>query len=86
MNTARKLTLSDAVSWDRKEMWLQVREKLAVFPVRYSHEHIPYLVFESTINDDFFMLKPGLIGKTWVIWSEKPAANQRRKAFTEEGA
>ena len=84
---ARKLTLDEIMGeYEGHVIWMQVRERLAAWPVKYSHmvqmdDGRNYLVFNLIGSKDFNMLAPTLMGKTWVVWSGKPTAAQRREAF-----
>lgn len=83
----RKLSIDEIMNGsEEQEIWIQVRERVTAWPVRYSHlaqmdDGRSYLVFNMVGSKDTNMLAPTLMGKTWVAWNAKPSAMKRREAF-----
>lgn len=78
---ARILDMEEITAWDGKEMWLLTRGNMASWPVIYDHEQIPYLVFKTIVGKSFYMLRPALMLKTWVMFDKRPSAGLRRSTF-----
>lgn len=86
---ARALSLDEILGeYEGRVIWIQVRERLAAMPAKFirmteteSGESY-YLAFDSTEKKgDHYYLRPTLMGKTWIAWSDKPTAMQRREAM-----
>ena len=85
---ARILTLNEIMEeYEGHVIWMQVKEKITVWPVKYSHMIEDaggknWLAFDGVERKgDHYYLRPTLMGKTWVMWSDKPTGSQRREAL-----
>lgn len=84
---ARKLTLDEIMGeYEGHVIWIQVRERLAAWPVKFSHvaqmdDGRNMMVFDLVKSRGCNMMRPTLLGKTWVAWSAQPLAAERREAF-----
>ena len=85
-----KLSLDEIMGeYEGHVIWIQVRERLAAWPVKYSHmvqmdDGRNLMVFDMIKTRGCNMMRPTLLGKTWIAWNERPSAIQRRRAFDRD--
>lgn len=72
MEKARVLKLNEAVEYNRKRIWLELREVDGVIPVTYHSEHLPFLRFDAEDRVAAFDVRGECYGKTWRCWSAAP--------------
>ena len=69
----RVLTLEEAITYDRKVMWMELRENPGqVVPVTYYAERIPFLQFDAEDRVMMISVRAEYCGKTWRCWDMVP--------------
>lgn len=72
MEKARVLKAAEAAEWNRKVIWLEMRETEGVIPVTYHSERKPFLRFECEDRPARIEVRAEYYGKTWRCWSARP--------------
>lgn len=72
MRKAKVLKLSEAIQYDRKVIWMEMRETAGVFPVTFYAEHVPFLRFDCEDRPLMVEVRAEYYGKTWRCWSDRP--------------
>lgn len=72
MEKARVLKLNEAAEYNRKVIWLELREMDGVLPVTYHSEQLPFLRFDAEDRVAMFSVRGDCYGKTWRCWSMRP--------------
>lgn len=80
---ARILKLDEAIEYNRKVIWLELREAAGVIPVTYHSEHLPFLRFDADDRVATFDVRGECYGKTWRCWDRDPAGAQSVKAWKD---
>ena len=84
MAKAKLLKMKDAVEYDRKVKWLELRETAGVIPVTYHSERAPFLRFDCEDRVMMIEVRAGYYGKTWRCWDQDPAGAQTMKEWDDE--
>ncbi len=85
MEKARILKLAEAVEYNRKVIWLELRTEAEVLPVTYYAEHLPFLRFDCEDRVAMITVRGEYYGKTWRCWDRDPAGAQTVKAWKSAG-
>ena len=85
MEKARVLKLEEAIRWNQKTIWLELRETQGVIPVTYHLEHVPFLRFEAEDRVAMIEVRAVMYGKTWRCWDRDPAGAQSVKTWKSAG-
>ncbi len=85
MAKAKILKLKDAIEYDRKVMWLELRETGGVMPVTYHSERQPFLRFDCEDRVMMIEVRAEYYEKTWRCWDQDPAGAQTMKQWKSAG-
>lgn len=72
MEKARVLKLEEAITYNQKVIWLELRETEGVVPVTYHSEQRPFLRFDREDLVEMISVRGEYYGKTWRCWSAAP--------------
>lgn len=72
MEEARILKLNEAAEWNRKVIWMEMRETYGVIPVTYHSERMPFLRFDAEDRAMMIEVRAEYYGKTWRCWDRRP--------------
>jgi hypothetical protein len=85
MEKARVLKIGEVVEYNRKVIWMELRETQGVIPVTYHAEHIPFLRFDAEDRVAMIEVRAEMYGKTWRCWDRDPAGAQSVKTWKSAG-
>lgn len=72
MEKARMLKLKEAAEYNRKVIWLEMRETAGMVPVTFYAEHVPFLWFDAEDRVLMIEVRAEYYGKTWRCWNARP--------------
>lgn len=82
---ARILELSEAVEYNRKVIWLELREMAGVMPVTFYVEQFPFLKFDAENRIAMITVRADYYGKTWRCWDRNPEGAESVKLWKSAG-
>ncbi len=85
MGKAMVLKLEEAIRWNQKTIWMELRETQGVIPVAYYAERIPFLRFDAQDRVAMIEVRADMYGKTWRCWDRDPAGAQSVKTWKSAG-
>ena len=85
MEKARVLKIGDVAVYDRKVIWMELRETQGVIPVTYHAERVPFLRFDAEDRVALIEVRADMYGKTWRCWDRDPAGAQSVKTWKSAG-
>lgn len=63
------LEIGEAAEWNRKVIWMEMRETDGVIPVTYHSERRPFLRFDAEERAMMIEVRAEYYGKTWRCWT-----------------
>lgn len=69
---ARILEIGEAAEWNRKVIWMEMRETAGMMPVTFWAEKIPFLRFDCEDRTMMIEVRAEYYGKTWRCWDRRP--------------
>lgn len=69
---ARILEISEAAEWNRKVIWMELREALGMVPVTFYKERKPFLMFDGEDRPMMIQVRAEYYGITWRCWDRRP--------------
>ena len=85
MEKARVLKIGEVVEYNRKVIWMELRETQGVIPVTYHAERVPFLRFDAEDRVALIEVRADMYGKTWRCWDRDPAGAQSVKTWKSAG-
>ena len=85
MGKAKVLKLEEAIQYNRKVIWMEMRETAGVVPVTYYAEHAPFLRFDAEDRVLMIEVRADMYGKTWRCWDQDPAGARTLKLWRSAG-
>ena len=85
MEKARVLKIGEVVEYNRKVIWMELRETQGVIPVTYHAERVPFLRFDAEDRVALIEVRADMYGKTWRCWDRDPGGAQSVKTWKSAG-
>lgn len=84
MAKAKVLKLEEAIQYNRKVIWMEMRETAGVVPVTYYAEHAPFLRFDAADRVAMIEVRAEYYGTTWRCWDQYPAGAQSVRLWDDQ--